>query len=116
MRLCIDLDNTICENKKEGQSYEDVLPKENAVSVLNDFRNSGHYIIIYTARHMKTCGGNVGKITAIQGPILFSWLKKHNVPYDEIVFGKPNADYFIDDKAIPFTSWSNLQQIISNDS
>lgn len=115
MRLCVDLDNTICENKKDGESYEDVLPKQDAVFVLNKLKADGHYIIIYTARHMKTCGGNIGKITAIQGPILFSWLKKHNIPYDEIVFGKPNADYFIDDKAITFTSWSDIQNKFQND-
>ena len=58
---------------------------------------------------METFLGNVGKINAVQGPILYEWLEKYEIPYDEIYFGKPNADVYIDDKGLKFESWKNLQ-------
>ena len=44
--------------------------------------------------------GNVGKINADIGKITFETLEKFNIPYDEIYFGKPYADFYIDDLAI----------------
>ena len=34
------------------------------------------------------------------GKITFDTLDKYDIPYDEIYFGKPYADYYIDDLAI----------------
>lgn len=110
MRFCFDLDNTLCELKQEGQSYSQLDPKPGAVRYLQKLAQKGHYIIIYTARHMATCGGNLGRITALQAPTTIAWLAKHQIPYDELLFGKPLADYYIDDKAIAFTDFSTLEQ------
>jgi len=109
-RICFDLDNTLCENKQEGEKYEDVLPKPDAIEYLNELRNNGHYIIIFTARNMLTHNNNLGKIIANQAPIVIDWLKKHNIPYDELLFGKPLADYYVDDKAIRFTDFKTLKK------
>ena len=54
MRIVIDLDGTICELKKPNQRYEDVLPKDGAIQIINQLKKEGHEIIIYTARNMKT--------------------------------------------------------------
>jgi hypothetical protein len=51
---------------------------------------------------MKTHNGNIGKINADIGKITFDTLEKFNIPYDEIYFGKPHADFYIDDLAINF--------------
>ena len=109
-RICFDLDNTLCENKKDGEKYEDVLPKPGAIQYLNELRNNGHYIVIFTARNMLTHNNNLGKIIANQAPIVIDWLKKYNIPYDELLFGKPLADYYIDDKAIRFTDFKTLKK------
>ncbi len=109
MRICIDIDGTIAELRQEKQFYSEVKPKEGAVETVQKLHNEGHYIILYTARNMATFQGNLGKITAVQGPLLFKWLEKYEIPYDEIYFGKPNADVYIDDKAIKFESWKNLK-------
>jgi capsule biosynthesis phosphatase len=111
-RLCFDLDNTLCENKQPGQEYEDVLPKPGAVEYLKELRAKGHYIIIMTARNMVTHNNNLGKVIAKQGPIVIDWLKKYDFVYDELLFGKPHADYFIDDKGITFTTFENLKNQI----
>jgi len=109
-RICFDLDNTICENKKPGEEYQDVLPKPGAVEYLKELKSNGHYIIIYTARNMVTHNNNLGKILAIQAPIVIDWLKKYDIPYDELLFGKPHADYFVDDKGITFTNFETLKK------
>ena len=68
-------------------------------------REEGHYIIIFTARHSKTCNGNAGLILARQGLTTLEWLRKYDIPYDEIHFGKPFADIYIDDNALRFENW-----------
>jgi len=109
MRICIDLDGVIAGFKKEGETYFDVAPIEGAIEKLNKLRENGHYIIIFTARHMKTCNGDIGKVTAKVGKTTLDWLAKHEVPFDEIYFGKPWADVYIDDNAVRFTTWNEIK-------
>ena len=108
MRICIDLDGVIAGFKKEGETYLDVQPIEGAIEKLRKLKENGHYLIIFTARHMKTCDGNVGKVTAKIGKITIDWLAKHEVPYDEIYFGKPWAHVYIDDNAFRFNNWNEI--------
>ena len=108
MRIVIDLDGTICELKKSGQSYADVKPLPGVQEKLEKWKAEGHDIVIYTARHMRTCEGNTGKVVARIGSLTLNWLEQHRIPYDEIVFGKPDGDVYIDDKALTFDSWDKL--------
>jgi capsule biosynthesis phosphatase len=114
MRLAIDIDGTICAFRREGQTYAQVEPLPGAVEKLQQFRREGHYIILLTARHMKTCGGNVGLVVARQGRTLFEWLEKHAIPFDEVWFGKPQADVYIDDNGYRFESWDAIAGDASN--
>lgn len=111
-KIAIDFDGTICENKKPGQSYEDVKPIPGAIEALKELREKGFDIVIHTARHMATCNNNVAKVTAIQAPIIIDWCKKYDCPYDELLFGKPHVDYIIDDKAIEFTNWEDTKKVL----
>ena len=113
MRICIDVDGTICFTKKEHESYADTVPMPGAIETIQKLKKQGHYIIIATARGMKTLDSNMGKITAQQTPILINWLNTHKIPYDEIWFGKPLADYYIDDKAVKFTDWKNVEKEVT---
>ncbi len=115
MRLCFDLDGVICETKTESQSYNDVAPMPGAINTLKLLKQQGHYIIIATARHMKTCNGNLGLILAKQGKNLFEWLDRHEIPYDEVWFGKPLADCYIDDKGYKFTTWDKVYEDNKNE-
>jgi capsule biosynthesis phosphatase len=114
MRICIDLDGVIAEIKKENETYADVKPVKSAVEKIKKLKENGHYIIIYTARHMKTCDGNVYKAISKIGLITLEWLKKYDIPYDEIVFGKPWADIYIDDNGFRFKSWDEIKDDGSN--
>ena len=104
-RICIDLDGVICTIKKPDETYADVTPIEGVSAKIKALRSSGHYIIIHTARHMKTCDGNVGKVVNKVGKITIDWLDKHEIEYDELYFGKPWAQVYIDDNALRFQSW-----------
>lgn len=114
MRICIDLDGVICNLKASGETYSDVLPIEGAIEKIKELKNAGHYIIIYTARHMKSCEGNPSLVIAKIGQITLDWLSKYGVVYDEILFGKPWADIYIDDNALRFESWNNIENDGSN--
>lgn len=114
MKICIDLDGVICEIRKSDQTYSQVEPLPGAVQKMRALKNAGHYIIIYTARHWKTCKGNVGQILARQGLTTFQWLERYGIPYDEIYFGKPWADIYIDDNALRFESWEKINDTGNN--
>lgn len=108
MRICIDLDGVICRLREPGQTYADLEPVDGAVDKVRALRAAGHYVIIFTARHMKTCDGNVGKVIARQGLVTMEWLDRHGVEYDELLFGKPHADVYLDDNAMRFAAWATI--------
>lgn len=111
MRIVIDLDGTICELKKSGETYDQLLPKPGAVAILSKLKEEGHYIIIQTARNMATQEANLGKVMKNIGKVTLDWLDHHQIPYDEIYFGKPNGNIYIDDRSYRFDSW----EIITSD-
>ena len=111
LRICIDLDGTICDIRQEGESYADVKVKPYAAERIKALRAAGHTVIIYTARNMGTSGHNVGKALKNIGKITFEWLEKNKIEYDEIFFGKPNADIMIDDRAFRFQdNWNKITE------
>jgi capsule biosynthesis phosphatase len=114
MRICLDLDGVICSLKQPGETYMYVVPLPGAAEKIRKLREEGHYIMIQTARHMKTCDGNVGKVVARQGKTTLDWLEKHGIEYDEIFFGKPWAQVYIDDNAMRFSSWEEIDGDGSN--
>ncbi|HEX4974679.1 MAG TPA: hypothetical protein VFV48_02230 [Pseudomonadales bacterium] len=105
MRVCVDLDGVIAGFRREGQSYADVVPIDGAVEKLLQLKESGHYIIINTARHMKTCNANSGLVNARIAKVTLEWLERHGIPFDEIYFSKPWADVYLDDNAHRFEGW-----------
>ena len=99
-RICFDLDNTLVTFPTIRGDYTSVKPIEKNIKFLKYLKGFGNTIIIYTARRMKTHNGNIGKINADIGKITFETLDNFNIPYDEIYFGKPYADFYIDDLAL----------------
>ena len=108
MRICVDLDGVVARLRVNGESYSNVQPVEGAIEKLKALKSHGHYIILNTARHMKSCEANVGLVVARQGKATLDWLERHGVPYDEIYFGKPWADVYLDDNAQRFNSWDEI--------
>jgi len=100
LRICFDLDNTLVTYPTVPNDYSTVKPIKNMIDLLISLKQKGHEIIIYTARRMKTHHNNVGKVIKDIALITINTLEKFNIPYDELLFGKPIADIYIDDRAI----------------
>lgn len=105
MRIVIDLDGTIASLRKHNQHYSNVFPLAGAVEKINKLKEAGHYLIIYTARHMKTCQGDANLAEKKIGEETRQWLQRYNIPYDELIFGKPYGHIYIDDLSVPFQGW-----------
>ncbi|WP_174548609.1 capsular biosynthesis protein [Azohydromonas lata] len=101
--LVVDVDGTLCSIKTADQSYADVEPHHAMIAKLREYQALGYRILLYTSRNMKTYGNNVGLINKHTAPVLLDWLAKWDVPYDEILFGKPwprKRGFYIDDRAV----------------
>lgn len=109
MRIIIDLDGVICKLKNPDQSYLEVDPNRDVIELMREWKDQGHIILIYTARHMRTCNGNVSEVIKKIGKITEAWLSKWNVPYDELHYGKPYADIYIDDLALTYSSVKDIK-------
>lgn len=110
MRIAIDLDGTICSIKQPQESYAELRPLPGAAERIRSLREMGHYVIILTARNMATYDSNLGKVLKNIGKITLDWLEKYGIEYDEIYFGKPNAEVYLDDRAMRFESWENVTE------
>ncbi len=88
--LVFDVDGTLCELKRPGQSYAEVAPVPAMVARLADYRRQGH-------------DGNIGEITAKTVPVLVQWLERHGIEYDELHIGKPwpgVGGFYVDDRTV----------------
>jgi capsule biosynthesis phosphatase len=102
-RFCFDLDNTLVTFPKITGDYSTVEPIEKNIKFLNFLKKLGHHITIYTARKMRTHNGDVKKVEKEIKNLTLEQLNKFRIKYDQIIFGKPYAHFYIDDLAInPF--------------
>lgn len=86
----------ICSNLE----YEHAQPNKKMITIINRLHSLGNKIILFTARGYMT-GINWETITREQ-------MKKWNVKFDELKFGKPGADFYIDDKSLSIEELYNI--------
>ena len=106
----MDLDNTITIHKPDSD-YSDMPVNHAVVDKMRYYKNLGYNITIFTARNMRTYNGDVALIEANTLPVIHDWLTKHNVPFDEIIVGKPwcSDGFYVDDKAVRPAEFVSLQ-------
>jgi len=100
LRFCFDLDNTLVSYPVIPGDYSTVQPIAKMIQTIRQLKQEGHEIVIYTARRMATHHHSVGKVVRDIGMITMQSLEKMGIPYDELIFGKPIADVYVDDRAI----------------
>lgn len=108
-RLIIDIDDTISQTL-DGD-YPNSLPNQPIIQKLREYKQKGFEIVLFSSRNMRTFKGNLGRINVHTLPILIEWLQKYNVPYDEIIMGKPWCGFdgfYVDDKAIRPNEFAEL--------
>jgi capsule biosynthesis phosphatase len=98
--ICFDIDNTLFTYPSIPNDYTSVKPIYKMINLLKHLKKQGNYIILHTARRMKTHNNNIGKIIKDVAVITIDTLKKYDIDYDELIFGKPLADIYIDDRSI----------------
>lgn len=110
--LVIDIDHTICtpdDTKQDTfEKYGKAKPIPEMIESIRNAKEKGFRIVLFTARRMATHNGDINKVIEDVEELTINWLREHGVPYDELQFGKPNAVYYVDDKAMlpsEFIEW-----------
>jgi capsule biosynthesis phosphatase len=106
--ICFDIDNVICKTEFNNKYHKSKPIKKN-INLINKLYDKGFIIILYTARYMGRCKGNIKKVEKLIKPLTLKQLRDWKVKYHDIYFGKPSFDLFIDDKSLFFKKdWSKL--------
>lgn len=90
-RFVFDIDGVIAGFRK-GLDYDSAPPNEPMIRIINKLYDLGNEIILHTARGYVT-GIDWSEVTKKQ-------MKDWGLKYHELHFGKPNADYYVDDKSL----------------
>ena len=101
-RIVFDIDGTLTVDEA-GRPYHTRKVRKNVRDQLIAYKARGFTIILASSRNMRTHDNSIGIINAKTLPILFDWLERNDIPYDEIHIGKPwcgEDGFYVDDKAI----------------
>ena len=98
MRICYDLDNTLCHSA--GGDYDNSTPIDGAKEHLQEMKAQGHTIIIQTARGMGRTNGNEYQAQYLFTAFTNNQLREWGFEFDELFLGKPAADLYVDDKGL----------------
>lgn len=109
--LAIDFDGVIHKNSKgyyDGTVYDE--PVEGAIQAIKELSKK-YTLMLYTFKgHPER--PSVNGINGIQGT--WDWLEKHGIKdcIKDIVWGKPNAKIYVDDKGYKFENWKDTLNYI----
>lgn len=109
--LAVDFDGVIHKNSKgyhDGTIYDD--PVDGAIESIKELSN--HYeIVIYSFKGHP----DRPKIDGKDGnDLVWEWLEEYGIRdcVKDVVWGKPNAVVYIDDKGYRFENWKNTKDFI----
>lgn len=107
--LIIDLDGTLTID--DDLPYIDKRPNLPLIERLREYKAQGFSIVIFTSRAMRSYNGDIEQIHANALPTILAWLKKHSIPFDEVIIGKAwcgFSGFYVDDRAIRPSEFVNL--------
>ncbi|RWO35484.1 MAG: capsular biosynthesis protein [Mesorhizobium sp.] len=108
-RIVIDLDGTLSVDSE--LPYSERIPNMAVVKKLREYHALGFNIVVHSSRNMRTYSGQIGKINVHTLPYIVEWLNRHDVPFDEIIVGKPwceTAGFYVDDRAVRPSEFTSL--------
>jgi len=108
-RILVDFDHTICPGGDESNP-----PTHECLEVLNRLKATGYQICIFSVR---SNSNQTQRKTGHQD--MLDYLKRYNVPYDDIEYNKIHSHLIIDDRCcgIPLdrkknVDWSKVKQLL----
>jgi capsule biosynthesis phosphatase len=102
MKIIIDLDDTITIDTSD-RDYSNKHVNKDVVAALRQAKRQGYSVHIFTARNIRTYENDLEAIHKHTKPIAEEWLRRNDVPYDELTFGKPwceKGGFYVDDKLV----------------
>lgn len=105
MKIAVDFDNVIYNHDgiwRGGKLSRGPIP--GAIEALQQLTTAGHIIIINSTRNW----------SKKHRERIAVWLEANLIPYHKISIHKPNADLYIDDKAIKFQDWGSILARMNN--
>ena len=120
-RIIVDLDNTV--SLTINGDYVHSKPIDPTIEALRKYKADGFEIVIFSSRNMRTYEANVGKINIYTLPNIIRWLDENQVPYDEVLVGKPWCGFngfYVDDSAVRPSefhrlSFEEISQLLNNE-
>jgi len=92
--FCFDLENTLVTPPKVPGDYSTCEPIQQNVDFVQTLSNMGHRIIVQS-----TVQANQGQRSNTFLAVV-QMLEDLHIPHDDVHFGKPKADFYIDDEAV----------------
>ena len=90
LRFCFELDGTLLTLPHPPSSYATSTPILPTIRLLQSLHSAGHHITIHTSRPHTDAVAEATRRT----------LEAAGVEWDELVWGKPAADVYVDDRAV----------------
>ena len=98
LNIWIDIDDTICDYIGSSMLYEQAIPNNRRIGIVNKLYDQGHHITLWTGR---------GTLSGIDWyDLTKQQVDAWGVKYHELKMGKPAFDILVDDKAL-----TNLEQL-----
>ena len=109
--IAVDFDGVIHKSSKgfyDGTIYDE--PIEGAKKGL-EYLSKSYKLVVYTCK----ANPNRPLIDGKSGTeLIWEWMEKQDLSkyISDVVYGKPNAKYYIDDKAICFIDWNQILKVV----
>lgn len=103
-RFVVDIDGVLAITE-DTSDYSKSKPNLKIIETVNKLYEYGNTIVLFTARGFTT-GVDWSDMTLRQ-------MKEWGVKYHEIKFGKPHADFYLDDHALTIAGFDTLNKAIS---
>ena len=98
MVLAIDFDGVIHDHKNPIKGRRMGPPIKGDKEALEGYTRRGDEVVVFTV-----WGGTPSGVETIR-----KWMEYYQIPFSSITNIKVNADVYLDDRAIRFTSWGEV--------
>ena len=113
-KICFEIDGVICKIRKDN-NYKKSQPIKKNIRFINNLKDKGFKIILFTSRFMGRTNENQRKAKSLGYKLTKDQLKRWGLSYDKLIMGKPSYDLIVDDKSLFFNkNWIDTLKIKIN--